>query len=533
MDRSSLSVKASHNAFNDMLNSTIERGQGLLTRNFINYDYVESERKDQQEPCLSSSLERRSQRYESRASASKSPLKDYISSKIDQHISKLKGSSARPQETEPMYFESQIEDQQNYREGFDEIHHSQNEGAVGQNVAFEDQYDSRTKHKQVNLAGSELTSSHFRHRPEVGKVATRHHDSPIRDSRVFNYTEHEVRPASSLTGTLRSTAGGAQGFYDAPQEDAWAKTSRSIEKLHEKHSGLERSRLDREGPQAAEERERALFERSANQSHTYADKLRAQESNYISPEKRFNETVRLRALEDMTPAQPGLGESVVSQSNSFLINRYHTMKQNPPRVSRQTLKFAASRINPPRCLLDVLDALFSLVYGVYDKVDHGYFATKDRKYYEYKAFFHNIDELHDTLAHLKLFVETQGLPLRNITQADEALVRYKKTVKRIEARPYIDSTEELSAFVLYFLEYYNILRVRPSHPETEPRASEQERRRKRHPYYLSSVPEELHPQRVERDCLRCASRRRRVHRGRTRGPDPHHCEEKDLGDHQR
>ena len=100
-----------------------------------------------------------------------------------------------------------------------------------------------------------------------------------------------------------------------------------------------------------------------------------------------------------------------------------------------------------------------LMYGVYGKVEHDYFANKDRKYFEYKVYFQNLEEVFDVLKHLKLYMETQGVPVRNILAADKALCRYNKTVKRIEAKTYIETTDELASFVLYFLEYYNILRV--------------------------------------------------------------------------
>ena len=502
MDRTSESHKASHNAFNDILNNTIQRGQNLLSRNFINYDYVESERKDLKAPAgevysakKNSALKEQSDiRYEARAAPEKSPLKEYINSKIDEHIGKLRGGApaerpapqAEPQFTRAAdkrdaYFESQVQDHEDYREdqnqAYDEIHDARNEEEeqgfnqttashadavrkVKENIGFQAEYDPQAKHKAIKY--DELSASHFRHRQEVDRVGAKHHDSPARNSKLFNYTEHTVQEGNNLSATFKSTYQGDEDLGH-PDEDQWAKTSRSIDKLHQKHHELEKSRLLRESALAGDAHERDLFERTAQDSHALADRLRNQDLIYSSPEKRFNDTLRLRALDDMSQAKVELNESVVTQSNSYLINRYHSMKQNPPRISRQTLKFAATRINPPRCLLDVLDALFSLIYGVYDKVDHGYFANKDRKYYEYKAYFQGLDDLFDILKHLKLYIETQGLPVRNVTQSDAALVRYKKTVKRIEAKPYIEGTEEISNFVLYFLEYYNILRVGPAH----------------------------------------------------------------------
>src|SRR3990167_3187239 len=132
-----------------------------------------------------------------------------------------------------------------------------------------------------------------------------------------------------------------------------------------------------------------MFQKSLQDGQKLANSLKFSSAYYgEAGQSRVHDTLRLRALEDMSSVQVAAGETSVSvPDNAYLINQYHALKQKVPRLDRQTLKFSATRINPPRCLLDVLDALFSLVYGVYPKVGHDYFANQDRKYFEYKAFF--------------------------------------------------------------------------------------------------------------------------------------------------
>lgn len=475
---------ASHSAFNDMLTNSIHQGQSLLNRHHINDDYDESGRKDLN-PNVSQSFSGKKskvgqERYgESRyRPASKSPLKDYINSKIDSHIEKLKGSSvagktvddqtAQPEKSQydNMMFESVVESNVN---PYADEEPAQDEPKG--NVNFRADHDSSANHQVIKISGNydwdqkapkrsqvdDLSRSHERHRPTLDKVSIHHHDSPTRASRVIDRTHHEVHQGEQLaSSSLRKSqnlAGDAQEGH--PDEDHWVSASRSIDRLHQKHSELEQSRI-KQGAATADEIARAKAEEDSTQNKSYRY---ATETQYSSPHKRLEDTLRLRALEDMSPAHVEAHETSVNQSNGQLVNRYHAMKQHGAKISRQTLKFAGTRINPPRCLLDALDALFSLIYGVYGKVEHDYFSAKEKKYFEFKVYFQSLDELSEVLNHLKLYVETQGLPIRNIMAADQALCRYNKTVKRIEAKPYLETTEEIAKFVLFFLEYYNILRV--------------------------------------------------------------------------
>lgn len=64
------------------------------------------------------------------------------------------------------------------------------------------------------------------------------------------------------------------------------------------------------------------------------------------------------------------------------------------------------------------------------------------------------------ISNFKLYLETQGIPARNIQEASTSLERYYRSVKLIETDNYIKNTNEIAKFIAYFIEYYNILKVR-------------------------------------------------------------------------
>lgn len=72
---------------------------------------------------------------------------------------------------------------------------------------------------------------------------------------------------------------------------------------------------------------------------------------------------------------------------------------------------------------------------------------------------YDLDSFSDCLTHLKLFLETQGIPLRNVQHADTQLVKYFKAIKRVDNQDYINATNEIAQFVVYFVEYFQILSV--------------------------------------------------------------------------
>ena len=153
------------------------------------------------------------------------------------------------------------------------------------------------------------------------------------------------------------------------------------------------------------------------------------------------------------------GDTVIKTSDDEILNQYHQLKQADMSFDKNLLKFASSRLNPPRCLVDALDALFSLVYGVFDRTESHYFTIVEKKYFLFKSYLQYTDELYDVLSHLKIYMETQGLPQRNIAKADEALVRYFQTSKRPEARQLKDQTDKITDYVKQHIEYYHVLRV--------------------------------------------------------------------------
>lgn len=194
--------------------------------------------------------------------------------------------------------------------------------------------------------------------------------------------------------------------------------------------------------------EESYFERTTQERQ---DSYNRQE--YIE-NLRKTYTADVAEVVDRTP-----NKSVVNLNESYLINQYHEMKARDATLKKSLLKFASNRINPPKFLVDVLDAFFSLLFGVYSRIENHYFTIQEKKYFLFKAYLQNIDELGDVTNHLKMYIETQGLPIRNITKADEALVRYNSSCKRTRALDYKEVTDQLAAFVQFHVEYYHILRV--------------------------------------------------------------------------
>ena len=179
-----------------------------------------------------------------------------------------------------------------------------------------------------------------------------------------------------------------------------------------------------------------------------------------SVDRQHNQTLQLKSLEQSSPKKVNQKETIEGLNrNSYLVSRYHHLRQFKPRISAQTIKFAGERIEPPQCLLDILDALFSLVHGIFTPLEDGYFSDLNRKYACYKKYLKHSDELISVLASLKSTLEEEGLPTKNLLMADRALCRYKKSVKKIEPRSYVDPTNEIYKFVYFFLEYFNLMRV--------------------------------------------------------------------------
>lgn len=109
---------------------------------------------------------------------------------------------------------------------------------------------------------------------------------------------------------------------------------------------------------------------------------------------------------DKLPIDIALGESSIKVDNETLIQRCHVLRQQSPRLDIDTLKFLVTRVNPPRCVSLVLEALSSLVYGICDKIDYNFYGIADKRYSLFKRYFNDIDAVADTLSHLKLFLET-------------------------------------------------------------------------------------------------------------------------------
>jgi len=72
------------------------------------------------------------------------------------------------------------------------------------------------------------------------------------------------------------------------------------------------------------------------------------------------------------------GESTVDINPETLLNRYHELRQSSPALDQKTLQFLTSRLNPPRCVVEVLDSLCCLLYGIFNPIEHNYFTIVRR-----------------------------------------------------------------------------------------------------------------------------------------------------------
>lgn len=155
------------------------------------------------------------------------------------------------------------------------------------------------------------------------------------------------------------------------------------------------------------------------------------------------------------------GEKEVKQlDESKALARYHVLRNRPVQFPKALVKWSLNRVNPPRCLLDALEGLFSLIYGLYQRIEPHFFNISEKKYFLYKSYLQHVDDLLDVTDHLRMYMETQGLPARNTQKADECLVRYKTTSKRVEAKEYKEQTDQIVEFVRFHIEYYQVLKVK-------------------------------------------------------------------------
>ncbi len=330
-----------------------------------------------------------------------------------------------------------------------------------------------------------LPSSRSEHRPTAAKVeqveiesknvletsfggdAPEIQNDPEEKDRPVRTRNERVTETRDTTALERSTAAQRRTVIDSHppriQIDSWRK--QELADLEARRAVRAEERSKSRGYTSSNMKESEL---SANKRQDLTSSTRTQNFLTESSIRRYNETLQLKALDDSSPKKLSQYENLQGTSkNSYLVTRYQALKQQQPRIRKETLKFAYERIDPPLCLLDALDALFSLLVGVWDRLEPDYFNILHKKYQHYKTYLRNIDDLHFILKSLRSRLESEGLPSENILMADKALCRYKKSIKQLENRSYSEQTNEIYHFVYYFLEYFNLLRVTSTHPETQ------------------------------------------------------------------
>ena len=249
-----------------------------------------------------------------------------------------------------------------------------------------------------------------------------------------------------------------------PEEDE-AKIDERIIEPQEHHDHHHHADHD------CQEEHQHVHKQSEEHSHTQTQKSHALKLTETCADEDFprshNQTLNLKSLEEASPKKIHRGETLVGVNrNSYLTSRYHALRQHAPKIRRETIRFVAERIEPPQCLLDILDALFSLVHGMFTPLEQDYFNNLHKKYHHFKHYLKHSDELITLLGDLKQILERDGLPTKNLLMADKALCRYKKSVKHLEFRNYAEMTNEIYRYVYYFLEYFNIMRVDDHYSET-------------------------------------------------------------------
>lgn len=201
-----------------------------------------------------------------------------------------------------------------------------------------------------------------------------------RNKIVETYIENDGVPLNTIelnqtTGTA-GLSGTEEHGYNASlggftNEDPWSKTSKTISDLYERQSQLSQLRKSVTGPdldfEPPEHTEATLAKKSFKETQ-------AIEASLANRDKFFAHDTPLAAelRYDQEPVTVHPGETTITVNNDTIINRYHTLKQKEPVIQLSTLEFAAKKINPPRCLLDVLDAFFELIFGVFERQDANY-----------------------------------------------------------------------------------------------------------------------------------------------------------------
>lgn len=154
------------------------------------------------------------------------------------------------------------------------------------------------------------------------------------------------------------------------------------------------------------------------------------------------------------PQTSAINTSSLSK-NSYIQTKYNILLQNPAKIRKETLKFAAERIDPPQVLLDALDAVFALLLGIFAPVDGAFFALDRKKYYHYKPLLKNTASLHQALSSLQQNPEQAR---SNAGLARKQLAKYHKSERQLASeKQYGEHVRELTAFVEWVLSVLELL----------------------------------------------------------------------------
>lgn len=318
-------ISESQNSFNNLLNNTIAQGQSLLNRKQIIDDYVEA------------------QKTHLEASAGYQPEEQSVGEIIAQNCA------------------SDLTDL-NY-----DVVRSGSKNTITQQ-SFQNTQDGVSPFKSyLNERVEDRIAQEGNNTLVSGFNATTEVEEEVEYTQELD-AQPEPQPEIEEDETVFENT---QDLGETQQyEDQWTKTQSSINDLQSRHQELSAVRKEVNGPEIDPIVTSNTIPR---QRQTTTQTIK---SNLNTRELEYALETPLRSTQIVTNSKlnVGPGERIPVVNSQNLINRYHTLRQQEVGIKRNTLKFAENRINPPKCLLDVLDSLFSLLFGVYSRLDANYFT---------------------------------------------------------------------------------------------------------------------------------------------------------------
>merc|ERR1711862_1083815 len=94
---------------------------------------------------------------------------------------------------------------------------------------------------------------------------------------------------------------------------------------------------------------------------------------------------------------------------------------------------------------------------IYKGIDPRFWDTKNKKYFIYKCYLRDTDALFKTLKGLKLYLETNGIPYKNIKKCRKNLQIFKRNKQSGQGDDYRLAFNQVTQYLEFFVEYYDVL----------------------------------------------------------------------------